>query len=96
MTENKRFVNKGKDIFQYGGWWCSAGGEHCADVIATALNELIKENEQLKVKNQKQENLINAQNKVIEELENWFDKWGFDVVNYRILDEIMEHFLGDD
>ena len=39
MTENKRFVNKGKDIFQYGEWWCSAGGEHCADVIATALNE---------------------------------------------------------
>lgn len=47
MTE-KRFVNKGKDIFQYGGWWCSANGEHCADVIATAMNELIEENEQLK------------------------------------------------
>ena len=47
MTE-KRFVNKGKDIFQYGEWWCSANGEHCADVIATAINELIKENEQLK------------------------------------------------
>lgn len=47
MTE-KRFVNKGKDIFQYGEWWCSAGGEHCADVIATAINELIEENEQLK------------------------------------------------
>ena len=48
MTENKRFVNKGKDIFQYGEWWCSANGEHCADVIATAINELIEENEQLK------------------------------------------------
>lgn len=46
MTE-KRFVNKGKDIFQYGEWWCSAGGEHCADVIATALNEVIEEKEQL-------------------------------------------------
>lgn len=50
MTE-KRFVNTGKDIFQYGEWWCSAGGEHCADVIATAMNELIKENEKLKSKN---------------------------------------------
>lgn len=47
MTE-KRFVNKGKDIFQYGEWWCSANGEHCADVIATAMNELIEENEQLR------------------------------------------------
>lgn len=47
MTK-KRFVNKGKDIFQYGEWWCSAGGEHCADVIATALNMLVDENEQLK------------------------------------------------
>ena len=51
MTE--RFVNKGKDIFQYGEWWCSAGGEHCADVIATALNRVINENEQLKNENQK-------------------------------------------
>ena len=51
MTKNKRFVNKGKDIFQYGEWWCSANGEHCADVIATAINELIEENEQLKSEN---------------------------------------------
>lgn len=47
MTE-KRFVNKGKDIFQYGEWWCSANGEHCADVIATAINELIDKNQELK------------------------------------------------
>ena len=47
MTE-KRFVNKGKDIFQYGEWWCSANDEHCADVIVTAMNELTEENEQLK------------------------------------------------
>lgn len=44
----KRFVNKGKDIFQYGEWWCSAGGEYCADVIATALDMLLDENENLK------------------------------------------------
>ena len=51
MTK-KRFVNKGKDIFQYGEWWCSAGGEHCADVIAEALNILLDENEQLKADKQ--------------------------------------------
>ena len=56
MTK-KRFVNKGKDIFQYDGWWCSAGGEHCADVIATALNELLEENEQLKKENKRLEKM---------------------------------------
>ena len=38
MTK-KRFVNMGNDILQYGEWWCSANGEHCAEVIATALND---------------------------------------------------------
>jgi len=57
MTK-KRFVNKGKDIFQYGEWWCSAGGEHCADVIATALNEIMDKNAQLKKENKELENEI--------------------------------------
>ena len=35
------------------------------------LNSFNDENEQLKIKNQKQENLINSQKKVIEGLENW-------------------------
>lgn len=43
----KRFTNVNEDIFQYGEWYCSAGGEHCADVIATALNMVTEENEQL-------------------------------------------------
>lgn len=47
----KRFENVGKDILQYGEWWCSAGGEHCADVIATAMNEIMDENAQLKKEN---------------------------------------------
>ena len=46
----KRFVNEGKYIMQNGEWYCSAAGEHCADVITTALNELITENQ--KIKNQ--------------------------------------------
>ena len=48
MTENKRFVNIKDEIHLNGEWWCSANGEHCADVITTALNELLDENEQLK------------------------------------------------
>lgn len=60
------------------------------------LNSFNDENEQLKIKNQKQENLINSQKKVIEGLENWFEKWGFDAVNYQILDQIMKHFLEGD
>ena len=47
MTEKKRFINRGEHIFQNREWWCSAKGEHCADVIATAMNELINENEKL-------------------------------------------------
>ena len=38
MTE-KQFKAIGKDIWQGNEIWCVAGGEHCADVIATALNE---------------------------------------------------------
>lgn len=48
-----RFTNVKKDIFQYGEWYCSAGGEHCADVIATALNMLTMENEELRKENQR-------------------------------------------
>ena len=44
----KRFKNVKREIWQNGEWWCSANGEHCADVIATALNDLTEENEQLK------------------------------------------------
>ena len=47
----KRFENVGKDIFQYNEWYCSAGGEHCAEVIAEALNILIEENNELKQSN---------------------------------------------
>lgn len=47
MTE-KLFVNIGNEIHLNGKWWCSANGEHCADVITPALNELLDENEQLK------------------------------------------------
>ena len=35
----KRFINVNHEIWQGNDVWCVAGGEHCADVIATALNE---------------------------------------------------------
>ena len=46
MTE-KRFYNDGKYVMQKGEVWVVAGGEHSADVIATALNELIEERNKL-------------------------------------------------
>ena len=50
VNKKERFVNVNEHIYQYGEWYCSAKGEHCADVIATALNmydELEKEHEKL-------------------------------------------------
>ena len=35
----ERFKPIGKEIRQDNEVWCIAGGEHCADVISTALNE---------------------------------------------------------
>ena len=46
MTE-KRFYTDGKNVMQKGEVWVVAGGEHSADVIATALNELIEERNKL-------------------------------------------------
>jgi hypothetical protein len=44
----KRFTINGKEIIQDKQVWCMANSEHCADVIATAMNELYEENEQLR------------------------------------------------
>ena len=71
MTK-KRFVNKGKDIFQYGEWWCSAGGEHCADVIATAINELVEENNELKKYNELMEKTLDN---ISGNLANYRNEW---------------------
>ena len=64
----KRFKNMGNDIFQLGEWWCSAGGEHCADVIATAMNQLIEENNRLKNSVRRQEKSNDECSKYIEEI----------------------------
>ena len=48
MTENKRFLVYGNEIVQGDECWAVAYSEYNADVIATALNELAEENQQLK------------------------------------------------
>lgn len=45
----KRFIINGKEIIQDKQVWCIAGSEHCADVIATAMNELHEENNELRL-----------------------------------------------
>ena len=59
MTE-KRFVNIGNEIHLNGEWWCSANGEHCADVITTALNELSEQAEAVRTELQLCEEENNA------------------------------------
>ena len=44
----KRFTINEKEIIQDKQVWCMAHSEHCADVIATAMNELHEENKYLK------------------------------------------------
>ena len=64
MTENKRFINIRDEIHLNGEVWCVAGGKHCADVIATALNELLDKNEQLKADNNR---LVNETARIVAE-----------------------------
>ena len=51
MTK-KRFINDGKYVMQNEEVYVVCGGEHSADVVATALNELLEENKELKQSNQ--------------------------------------------
>lgn len=48
MTEKKRFIQKTNLVMQNNEVYVVCGNEHSADVVTTALNELINENEQLK------------------------------------------------
>ena len=82
MTE-KRFKNVGKNIFQYGEWYCSAGGEHCADVIAEALNILISENKQLKDKYNEQSVQYEELEEQVERLLDFKDNV-FNLINEKI------------
>ena len=50
MTK-KRFYTEGRYVMQDKEVYVICNGEHSADVVATALNELLDENEQLKEEN---------------------------------------------
>ena len=51
MTEKKRFVQNTNLVMQNNEVYVVCGDEHSADVVTTALNELINKNEQLKSEN---------------------------------------------
>lgn len=54
----KRFVADNEYVMQNDEVYVVCKGEHSADVVATALNELIDENEQLKDENNKLKKFI--------------------------------------
>lgn len=51
MSSNKLFIENGKEILQDGECWAMANSPYQAEVIAEALNMLIRENELLKSEN---------------------------------------------
>lgn len=91
----KRFVNMGNDIFQYGEWWCSAGGEHCADVIVTALNQLIEENEQLKESYTQLKHRHSLLHDVCIEAECGRDRYHKDMLSLEKENEDLKNLLKD-
>ena len=58
--KNKRFVQNNNLVMQNNEVYVVCGNEHSADVITTALNELIKENEELKQQLQKYDGWCNS------------------------------------
>lgn len=94
MTE-KCFKAIGKEIWKGNRIWCVCGGEHCADVIATAMNEFIKENEQL---NQEVQEYIKALNKTLEEKEELWkenEQLQNELADAKELNRIYVDFLVD-
>lgn len=51
MIENKRFIAVDECVMQDNEVYVVCKGEHNADVVTTAMNELIEENEELKKEN---------------------------------------------
>lgn len=88
MTK-RRFENVSDEIQQYGEWWCSAGGEHCADVIAEALNILSEENDQLRSEISMKDDLI--QQLRIKLNKDWYNEWKKTIQQYSdVCEELVE------
>ena len=69
MTE-KRFYTDGQYVMQDGEVYVVCGGEHSADVVATALNESLDEIEQLKKSYQVLADMCDKYKEVKDSLEN--------------------------
>ena len=75
MTENKQFIANGNDIWQGNDVWCTAGGKHCADVIATALNEAINENRAIQKKVFRLINWLEKEKGInMDEIKEWWNE----------------------
>ena len=66
----KQFIADNEYVMQNGQVYVVCGGEHSADVVATALNELINENEQLKERIKK----LEEENKLKGDFRNFVNK----------------------
>ena len=69
MTE-KRFYTDGQYVMQDGEVYVVCGGEHSADVVATALNESLDEIEQLKKSYQVLADMCDKYKELKDSLEN--------------------------
>ena len=69
MTE-KRFVADNEYVMQDNQVWVVCGGEHSADVVATALNELIDENVELDTKCSQ----LEKENEELKKERNYFER----------------------
>lgn len=63
MTK-KRFYPEGKYVMQYGEVYVICNGEHSADVVATALNELLEKNKRLKQENKHLRRIVESNNQL--------------------------------
>lgn len=63
MTK-KRFYTEGRYVMQDKEVYVICNGEHSADVVATALNELLEENKQLKQENKRLRRIIESNNQL--------------------------------
>ena len=95
MIENKRFVQNTNLVMQNNEVYVVCGDEHSADVVTTALNELINENEQLKEENEYLKELLDKY-----EIEtNDFDKFMNNREHIRLsinveTNELQRHIYG--
>ena len=70
---SKRFVQNTNLVMQNNEVYVVCGDEHSADVVTTALNELIGENEQLKQSEQEFREYCNYLKSILEDAEILYD-----------------------